>query len=175
MPTSHPVTFNGLCVLALESRRAAEVGTLISTYGGRPLVAPALREVPLESNSAALASVQRLIDGQFDMTIFLTGVGVHTLAAVAERQFPRAELVAALSRTKVVVRGPKSVAALRELKVPIWAAAAEPNTWHDVIAAIATQTGSPRLDGVRVAVQEYGVSNSELLGELRARGAQVTP
>ena len=46
--------FDGLRVLALESRRATEVATLISTYSGQPLVAPALREVPLKSNTNAL-------------------------------------------------------------------------------------------------------------------------
>jgi len=43
--------FTGLRVLALESRRAAELAKLISTYGGEPVVAPAMREVPLDSNT----------------------------------------------------------------------------------------------------------------------------
>ena len=42
--------FEGLRVLALESRRAAEIAKLIATYGGQPTVAPSMREVPLESN-----------------------------------------------------------------------------------------------------------------------------
>ena len=42
--------FHGLRVLALESRRATEVASVIATYGGTPLVAPSLREVPLESD-----------------------------------------------------------------------------------------------------------------------------
>src|SRR5262245_9915464 len=43
--------FAGLRVLALESRRASEIEELIATYGGKPVVAPALREVPLDSNT----------------------------------------------------------------------------------------------------------------------------
>ena len=54
--------FHGRRVLALESRRAAEVGTLIATYGGEALVAPALREVPLESNPDAI-DMRRLAHG----------------------------------------------------------------------------------------------------------------
>ncbi len=42
--------FSGLRVLALESRHAKEISKLIPTYGGQPIVAPALREVRLESN-----------------------------------------------------------------------------------------------------------------------------
>ena len=52
-------SFQGLRVLALESRRATELAALISTYGGQPLVAPALREVPLESNTEALERLGR--------------------------------------------------------------------------------------------------------------------
>jgi uroporphyrinogen-III synthase len=47
--------FGGLRVLALESPHAKEISKLITTYGGRPVVAPALREVGLESNCQALA------------------------------------------------------------------------------------------------------------------------
>ncbi len=42
--------FSGLRVLALASRHAKEISKLITTYGGQPVVAPALREVRLESN-----------------------------------------------------------------------------------------------------------------------------
>src|ERR1035438_4838993 len=42
--------FDGLRVLSLEARRANEVAKLIHTYGGEPLTAPAMREIPLEEN-----------------------------------------------------------------------------------------------------------------------------
>jgi uroporphyrinogen-III synthase len=71
--------FAGLRVLALESRRAPELSKLISNYGGLPTVAPAMQEVPLESNGEALAFAARLFAGEFDIVIFLTGVGARTL------------------------------------------------------------------------------------------------
>src|SRR5882757_4349519 len=46
--------FSGLRVLALESRRAPEIAKLIRASGGEPTVAPAMREIPLESNQEAL-------------------------------------------------------------------------------------------------------------------------
>ena len=165
--------FGGLRVLSFESRRAAELASLISTYGGKPTLAPALREVPLESNTEALEFAAALVRGEFDVTIFLTGVGTRTLADVVAPQYPRAVLGEALRRTRVVARGPKPIAALRELQVPVWASAPEPNTWREVIASIDAKFDGP-LTGVRVAVQEYGVSNPELLDALRARGAHVT-
>ena len=56
-------SFNGLRVLALESRREREMAALIATHGGEPRVAPSMREVPLESNTAASAFADALVRG----------------------------------------------------------------------------------------------------------------
>ena len=127
--------------------------------------------MPLDSNTEALAFAAALVRGEFDLTIFLTGVGTRTLASAVEPQYPRPVFAEALRRTRVVARGPKPVAALRELQVPVWASAPEPNTWREVIASIDDKFDGP-LTGTRIAVQEYGVTNHELLEALRARGAQ---
>jgi uroporphyrinogen-III synthase len=169
--------FDGLRVLALESRRATELAKLITTYGGEPLVAPSMREVPLESNKEALAFAAALLAGEFDMVIFLTGVGTRTLLGVVETVHDRGKYIAALQRVKVVARGPKPVAALREIGITPAILAPEPNTWHELLGALDDAgKASPELglQGARVAVQEYGVSNPELLAGLRERGAQVT-
>jgi uroporphyrinogen-III synthase len=166
--------FGGLRVLGFESRRAAELATLISTLGGQPMVAPALREVPLESNTAALNFASALVRGEFDIVIFLTGVGIRALLRAVEETFPRSTITAGLARTRVVARGPKPVAVLRELQVPIWITAPEPNTWRELLAALDARTAERPLRDARIAVQEYGESNAELLEELGLRGARVT-
>src|SRR4051794_21207285 len=109
-------SFGGLRVLALESRRATEIATLISTFGGEPRVAPSLREVPLERNADALDFAAALILDEFDIVVFLTGVGARALMNVVEAACPREVFAAALARTKVAARGPKPVAVLRELQ-----------------------------------------------------------
>ncbi len=169
--------FDGLRVLALESRRATELAKLIATYGGEPVVAPAMREVPLESNKEALAFAAALFAGEFDVVIFLTGVGARALLGVVETAYKREEYIAALQRVKVVARGPKPVAVLRELGVVPAITVPEPNTWRELLLALDEAAASReelRLRGTRVAVQEYGVSNPELLSGLRERGASVT-
>ena len=168
--------FAGLRVLALESRRATELAKLVGTYDGEPVVAPAMREVPLESNKEALAFAKALFAGEFDMVIFLTGVGTRALLSVVETAYKREEYIAALQRVKVVARGPKPVAALRELGITPAITAPEPNTWRELLLALdeAASREELRLRGARAAVQEYGVSNSELLSGLRERGASVT-
>lgn len=167
-------SFHSLRVLTFESRRATEMAALIGTYGGRAMTAPAVREVPLDSNPEALDFAARLLRGELDLIVLLTGVGTRALLTVADRAYPRADIVAALARTKIVARGPKPMAVLRELQVPAWVIVPEPNTWRELLAAIDEKTGAASLRGWRVAVQEYGVSNPELLNGLEGRGAQVT-
>lgn len=165
--------FGGMRVLALESRRAAEIATLIRNRGGEPTVAPAMREVPLESNAEALKFAGDLIAGGYDAAIFLTGVGVRRLTEIAESRYERAAYVEALRRVKVISRGPKVSAALRELGVPITASAPEPCTWHEVIGALDGAFGAS-LKGMRAAVQEYGAPNRELLDTLTERQVRWT-
>ena len=147
---------------------------MISTYGGTPIVAPALREVPLESNTEALAFAAALLGGELDIVILLTGVGTRALASAVEPVCSREDFVRSLARTKVVARGPKPLAVLREMQVPVWIAVPEPNTWREVLGAMDARAGERPLRGARIAVQEYGVSSVELLQGLEARGAVVS-
>src|SRR6516165_7830841 len=128
-----PGGFSGLRVLALESRRAREMALLIANNGGQPVVAPTTCEVVAEDNGDALRFVSALREGRLDIVIFLTGVGTRALAQAAEGICSREEFVSALSRTAVIARGPKPVAALRELGVPIAAVVPEPNTWRELL------------------------------------------
>jgi uroporphyrinogen-III synthase len=168
-------TFDGLRVVSLESRRATEIRTLIERMGGVATVAPALKEVPLQENTDAVDFAEAMTRGAYDMVILLTGAGVRALFETLERALPEAGLHAVLeqfARTKLVARGPKPVAALREHALTPWAIAPDPNTWREVVAAIDARTGGS-LAGQRIAVQEYGVSNPELLAALAERGARV--
>lgn len=146
---------------------------LIETYGGKPVHAPAMREVPLSSNTEALKFADALFEGKFDAVVFLTGVGARALSKVVEGAHPTEKFFEALRKISVIARGPKPAAVLREWKVPVTLAAPEPNTWHEVLQAI--DDNKLDLRGKQVAVQEYGVSNPELLEGLRERGAHVTP
>src|SRR5580704_15794043 len=164
--------FQGLTVLTLESRRGQEISRLIETYGGKAFHAPAMREVPLSSNLQALKFADALFEGKFDVVVFLTGVGARALRTVVEGAHPAEKFLGALRKTAVFARGPKPVAVLREWGVPIALTAPEPNTWRELLRAIDDR--KQNLSGKQVAVQEYGISNPELLEGLRERGAQVT-
>jgi uroporphyrinogen-III synthase len=166
-------SFDGLRVLSLESRRANEVAKLIRTYGGEPFVVPAMREAPLASNKQALEFAEGLLHGRFDLVIFLTGVGIRALLEIVQTKYDREDFIEALRTVKIAARGPKPVAVLRELKVPIAATAPEPNTWREMMRTLETEFGD-ELSGMRVAVQEYGASNPEFLSVLTVKCAEVT-
>jgi uroporphyrinogen-III synthase len=162
------MSFAGAKILAFESRRAKEIAELIRIQGGDPLVAPALIEVPIEENEEAFTFGHRLYTGEFDMMIFLTGVGARYLQRVlatrdGEHRFPEA-----LRNLAVVARGPKPTAVLREWNVPITVSVPEPNTWRELLAAVADRSETS------VALQEYGRSNPELLAGLESQGRRVT-
>ena len=166
------VGFAGLRVAAFESRLAEQMRQLIERYGGRPLVAPSMREVPLEENADGLRFGERLLAGEFEMVLLLTGVGTRFMLKVLDSRWPREQTLDALGKTLLVVRGPKPLAVLRENNLQPTLAVPEPNTWRDLVRALDDQGRS--LTGVNVAVQEYGVPNVELLNALGARGAIVT-
>jgi uroporphyrinogen-III synthase len=161
--------FDGLHVVSFESRRATEMGELIRKQAGVPFVAPSMREAPIDNNSEAFEFAERLFAGEFDLVVFLTGVGTRALDKVLASRYPAGKFAEALRKITVAARGPKPMAALREMQVPVTVAAPEPNTWRELLTALDGRTER------RIAVQEYGKSNVELLEALRTKGAEVTP
>lgn len=162
--------FEGMRVISFESRLSAEMSGLIERLGGQVLRAPSLREIALPDSPAALRFAAELLAGRLDMVIFLTGVGARALMAAVEPRHGREAVIAALRQCTLAARGPKPVAALREWGLAPAILAPEPNTWVELLNAL-DEAGS--IAGKRIAVQEYGQSNEELLEALRERGAEV--
>ena len=165
--------FEGLRVLSLESRRANEVAKLIHTYGGEPLTAPAMREIPLEENHPVIEFAQALMRGAYDLVIFTTGVGVRSLVKIVSEHLDREHFLTALRSVKIAARGPKSSSALREFQIPITVVSPEPFTWRAMMSALEKKLG-PELEGMNLAVQEYGTSNPELLTALAEKSVSIT-
>lgn len=159
--------FDHARVLSFESRRAREIADLIRINGGEPFVAPALIEVPLEHNEAAFSFASRLYAGEFDMMVFLTGVGARLLQRVLASRESEERFRDALRKITTVVRGPKPAAVLREWQVPITIGVPEPNTWRELLAAVESRPEKS------VAIQEYGRPNRELKEGLERQGRRV--
>lgn len=165
--------FAGQTVLAFESRRSAEIATLIERNGGNALIAPATREVPASSSADVSRFATALRSGRINLAIFLTGVGTRALARAIEPFCSRDEFVSSLGKIPILARGPKPVAALKELGVAITWNVPEPNTWREILLVL--DNNKVILQDQCVAVQEYGVSSQDLLEGLRKRGAEVLP
>src|SRR6185437_1459229 len=115
------------------------------------------------------AFADRLLRGDFDCLILLTGAGTRLLWKTLLTRHPEPDLKTALRHLTLVVRGPKPSGALRELGLTPNVQVPEPNTWREIITAMRDRPEA------RLALQEYGESNMDLIEGLRALGKQVTP
>ena len=159
----------GKTIAILESRLGAQLAELVAKRGGRPLHAPALAEVPEVDVAALSALVGELEARPARLAVFQTGVGTNALFQATDSLALTDKLLALLARMKVAVRGPKPTAVLRARGVRIDLSERDPFTTAEVLEALEPLP----LDGARVIVQRYGVSNVELEEALKSRGAQV--
>jgi len=161
--------FAGLRVLSLESRRAKEMETLIRREGGDPFVAPSVQEHALEDHGEASQFLARLEAGEFDMLICMTGTGLAVFRDQIAASSALVRLGAVLERVTIVSRGPKPLPILRELGARADIVVPEPNTWKEIVEAVAIRPER------RVLVLEYGRPNLEMNAALQRLGAQITP
>ncbi len=161
------MSFDGLRVLSLESRRAAEIELLIRKQGGEPFVAPSVKERALADHSDAFRLLERIESGALDMLILMTGVGLAFWRDVIASRYTLGRADEALRRVKLLARGPKPSAVLRASGITPDVTIPEPNTWREIVQALA---GRPER---KIAVQEYGRPNPQFVDQLKALGAKV--
>lgn len=162
------MSFSGLRIASLESRRSEDMARLITKFGGDAHVSPSMREVPIEPNRPAIDFAYRVITGEIPIMIFMTGSGFRYLLKSIEKHVQPQRFLDALSDITTIARGPKPAAAIREVGVTPTFRVPEPNTWRDLLKMI--DEGIPVANQV-VGVQEYGVTNTSLIAGLETRGA----
>ncbi len=169
--TNSVPTLGGWCVVSFETRMGEESRRMIERHGATVLSAPALKEVPLKDQTAALQFGEQLMLGQVDVLVLLTGVGTRALIEVLCTRWDRAAVLTQMEHCTLVCRGPKPVAVLKghELKPDV--VVPEPNTWRDLVNVFEQNALG---QGKRVFVQEYGRSNEELLLALKLHADSVT-
>ena len=164
------VNFAKLRVASLESRNRTEMARLIEKFGGQAFVSPSMREVRIEHNREAVDFAHRLLTGEIDVMIFMTGVGFKHLLAAVEKHVDRQRFLDALADITTICRGPKPVSAMAEVGLKPTHRVPEPNTWRELLGTI--DAGIP-IANHAVGLQEYGVTNRSLIAGLEARGARV--
>jgi uroporphyrinogen-III synthase len=163
--------YNGAKVLTFAGRRSQEMGRLIEKNGGQPLLAPVLREVPLE-NPPEIDDVLSAFKSHNPIwLILLTGAGTKVLLERLENQLGRDELVKVLSHIAILTRGPKPSHALRQWGWKEFLTVPEPNTWHELLEVL--DAAELPVKNSTAIVQEFGAPHPALVDALQTRGAKV--
>ncbi|MEX0791586.1 MAG: uroporphyrinogen decarboxylase, partial [Pirellulaceae bacterium] len=118
----------------------------------------------------AIDFANRVITGQVDIVILMTGVGFNHLLAAVERKVDRQQFLNSLSDITTICRGPKPVAAMKQVGLEPTLKIPEPNTWRELLQTIDTEM---HIANQTIVLQEYGVPNPSLVAGLEARGATV--
>lgn len=161
----------GLAILVPESRELDLFAGMLEAQGARALRCPLIAIRDLDDTTPAQAWLERLVAGGFDDLVLMTGEGLRRLLALAERLSKRAEVVAALSRVRTIVRGPKPTRALRDIGLSPTLTAAEP-TSAGLVRTLATLD----LAGRRVGVQLHpGPVDPAVMTHLETCGATAIP
>lgn len=162
------MAFGGLRVLSLESRRSAEIETLIRKQGGEPFVAPTLKERALDDeHTDAFRMLSALETGGCELLILMTGVGLAFWRDVVSTRHSVNRAIDALKKVTLLARGPKPSAVLRSMGLTPGITVPEPNTWRQIVEAI-----RPRKER-NIGIQEDGRPSPELVTALEQLGADV--
>ncbi len=168
---SEAADFAGLHIASLESRRASDMSRLIERHGGVSHVSPSMREVPIEPNREAIDFAYRVMTGEINFVILMTGVGFRFLMRAIDKHVDTQRFLDALTDITTMCRGPKPVAAMREFGLRPTHRVEEPNTWREILQMI--DNHRIPVANQKIGLQEYGISNASLIAGLEARGATV--
>jgi uroporphyrinogen-III synthase len=159
---------HGLTFLVPESRELDLFAGMLEEEGADAIRCPLVAILDVEDAAPVEAWLKRLVAGEFDDLVLFTGEGLRRLLAHAERLGHREKAIAALSRLRTIVRGPKPVRVLREIGLNPGVSAATP-TSQGVIQKLSALD----LKGRTVGVQLYPGESGELADFLTAAGAEV--
>jgi len=156
-----------LTILVPESRELDLFAAMLEQEGATAVRCPLVRISDLEDTSNAIAWIEQMIAAPFDDTVLLTGEGLRKLLSLSGAR--RDALISALEKTRLVVRGPKPVRALREVGLSPALTAVKP-TSQGVLETLARED----LKGRRIGVQLYpGDGALPLVEALRGHDAEV--
>jgi uroporphyrinogen-III synthase len=163
-------TLNKRVIAVPETRELDIFAGLLERRGAIVLRCPLIAIHDAPDPKPVLAWIDRVIAGQCDDLILLTGEGLRRLLSCIERNAPqlRDPFIAQLARMRKITRGPKPARALRELGLQSDLAAEVPTT-DGVIALLSHHDLKDR----SVGVQLYGSDpNERLIHFLVAAGAR---
>lgn len=158
----------GFVIGITAARRADELGALLVRKGAGVRYGPAIRIVPLTDDTELRAATARLLDSPVDAVVATTGIGFRGWLEAAEGWGLGEALVARLSTSSLLARGPKVTGAIRAAGLSEdYSPASESN------AELLQHLLASGVSGLRIAVQLHGEPLPYFVDTLRAAGAEV--
>jgi uroporphyrinogen-III synthase len=161
-------TFKGKTIALAEGRQLEELATMLEKEGAVAQRYPMINILDAPNAAPVVAWLRDLIADKFAYVILMTGEALRRLLGFADREGIRHEVIAALSRTRTITRGPKPVRALKEIGLNPTKVAESPTT-EGVIATLRNES----LQGQTLGVTLYGEANPTLGQFLEQAGATV--
>jgi uroporphyrinogen-III synthase len=158
----------GRTVALAEGRQLEELAQMLEKEGATILRCPMVSILDAPDPAPVVGWLRDLVAGRFGYVILMTGEGLRRLLGFAQREGLREAVVAALSRTRILTRGPKPVRALKEIGLGPTKVADAPTT-EGVITTLKPEP----LAGITVGVQLYEEANPTLVQFLEQAGASV--
>jgi uroporphyrinogen-III synthase len=166
--TEPAATLLGYTIGVTADRRRDELATLLENRGGRVVLAPALRIVPIADDAELRAATRACLETPPDVVLVNTGIGMRGWLEAADGWGLGEPLRAVLSRAYLIGRGPKARAAIRSAGLhDQWSPEGE--SYEEVVDHL-TARG---VAGLTVAMQLHGESQPEYTDALEAAGALV--
>jgi uroporphyrinogen-III synthase len=161
---------DGRRIAVPESRELDLFTRMLERHGGIAVRCPLVSIHDVEDSGPVDAWLDRLVQGGHDIVILYTGEGLSRLLGFARRRGMEAEVIAALSKTLKIARGPKPAKVLRGVGLVPDVMAEEPTT-----AGLMKTLSTLPVQGKRIGVLLYPCGEEALPNFLEAAGAQVDP
>lgn len=160
----------GLKVVVPESREIDLLVSLLEAEGATAVRCPLVQILDVADLAPVDKWTDALLANSFADLVLFTGEGLRRLAKRADARGLKSDFVAAVGRTRTIIRGPKPARALRELGLAPTVSAPVP-TSQGLIEVFASE----EIKGHCIAVQLYpGHGADVLVDTLKAKGAMVT-
>ena len=151
-----------------SDRRSSDLIAALQRRGAHVVHAPALKIAPHEQDQQLIAETQELIRDRPELVLVTTGYGMRRWFEVADAAGLGHELSAVLDSARILARGPKALGAVRAAGLE----AATPSD-QDTTASLVDKIAEEGLFGRRVALQQHGYTDDDILTRLREMSASV--
>ena len=158
----------GFRIGVTSDRRSGDLIAALERRGADVLHAPTLRIVPADEDARLIDDTRVVIGARPEILLATTAYGMRGWFEAADAEGLGSPLLETLSRSRILVRGPKARGALRAAGL-----SDAGMTPQETTASLVDQVVAEGADGLTVAVQLHGFVDEEQLARLRAAGATV--